>query len=422
MPTAKAVPQKDGTTRYRVRFRDARSRSCSRTFYSQEHADDFCSWLDAHGPTAALKMLNTLNDELTGDTAPDDSPYLAAVAEEFFTWKQPYTRAERTVAEYRRAYQAHIAPTFGGRRVASITPADVEDWVEAMVTGKIARGTRRKVKEGEEKPEPKRLAVKTIRGRHALLHSIMDYAANPRRGYIDANPCQGGALPKQLAPTPKGLMPMQWQAIHANLIAAGEHDAADLAAFLVGTGWRLGEALALAASGVEDYREAGMWVSMRRVLRRNSDGTHTIAEAEGKAQKSMRRVQLDPATAKIVRERIEGKRHGDLVFTHDGKQWQPHMFRRRFTAAAKVAGLEHATVHWLRHTHVAWLAMAGAPLPELQKRIGHADITTTIGTYGSLIGDVGTDTLAAFTAMRDSTPTVTAKAPLQVIEGSTISA
>ena len=32
----------------------------------------------------------------------------------------------------------------------------------------------------------------------------------------------------------------------------------------------------------------------------------------------------------------------------------------------------------------------------------------------------GADTLAAFTAMRDSTPTVTARAPLQVIEGSTI--
>lgn len=422
MPTPKAAPQKDGSTRYRVRFRDAYGRSCSRTFFTLDAANDFCGWVDEYGPGPALKMLGTLNDELTGESEVDTSPYLDVVAEEFFEWKRPYVRAERTVDEYRKAYNAQIKPTFGMTRVASITPTDVENWVDAMVSGKIARGTRRKPRPGEPKREPKRLAVKTIRGRHALLHSIMDFAASPRRAYIDANPCQGAALPKRLDPTPKGLMPMQYQALHGNLVAAGERDAADLTAFLVGSGWRLGEALALAVSGVEDYREAGMWITMRRVLRRNPDGTHVIAEAEGKAQKSMRRIQLDPDTADIVRRRCEGKRHRDLVFTHNGQPWQPYTYRNRFTKAAETAGLDNATIHWLRHTHVAWLAMAGAPLPELQKRIGHADITTTIGTYGSLIGDVSGDVLTAFTTMRDSTPALAKKAPPKTIEGSTISA
>lgn len=426
MPTPKAAPQKDGSVRYRVRFRDAYNRSSSRTFFDLSGAETFCAWIDEHGPAIALKMLGTLNDELTGDADVDTSPFLSVVAEEFFTWKQPYTRAERTVSEYRDAYAAHIRPTFGGRRVASISPADVEDWVEAMVTGKIARRTRRKSPKRDEngkiiEVKPKPLSPKTIRARHALLHAIMDYAANPRRGYIDANPCQGVNLPKQLKPTPKGLMPMQWQAIHANLVAAGEHDAADLAAFLIGSGWRLGEALALNVAGVEDYGEGRpMWVTMSRVLRRNPDGTHTIAEAEGKAQKSMRRIELDPATAAIVRARLAGKRHSDLVFTHNGHAWAPHNFRNRFTRACKSAGLENATIHWLRHTHVAWLAMSGAPLPELQKRIGHADITTTIGTYGGMIGDVGATTLGAFAAMRDAAPTVTSSSPTATIEGSTV--
>lgn len=251
----------------------------------------------------------------------------------------------------------------------------------------------------------------------------MDYAANPRRGCTDANPCQGVNLPKQLKPTPKGLMLMQWQAIHVNLVPAGEQDAANLAAFLIGSGWRLGEALALNVASVEDYGKGRpMWVTMSRVLRRNPDGTHTIAEAERKAQKSMRRIELDPATAAIVRARLTGKRHSDLVFTHDGRAWAPHNFRNRLTRARKSAGLENATIHWLRHTHVAWLAMSGAPLPELRKRIGHADITTTIGTYGGMIGDVGAATLGAFAALRDATPTVTNSSPKATIEGSTVSA
>lgn len=41
--------------------------------------------------------------------------------------------------------------------------------------------------------------------------------------------------------------------------------------------------------------------------------------------------------------------------------------------------------HDLRHTHVAWLVAGGAPLPNIQARLGHESITTTIDTYGHLL-------------------------------------
>lgn len=46
------------------------------------------------------------------------------------------------------------------------------------------------------------------------------------------------------------------------------------------------------------------------------------------------------------------------------------------------------TVHWLRHTHVVWSLQSGAGLSEIQARIGHASITTTIGVHGRGIVDL----------------------------------
>jgi site-specific recombinase XerD len=45
------------------------------------------------------------------------------------------------------------------------------------------------------------------------------------------------------------------------------------------------------------------------------------------------------------------------------------------------------TPHWLRHTHATALLMSGAPLPLVQQRMGHADVQTTINTYGWVTED-----------------------------------
>ena len=52
------------------------------------------------------------------------------------------------------------------------------------------------------------------------------------------------------------------------------------------------------------------------------------------------------------------------------------------------------TPHWLRHMHVAVMIAAGASLAEIQRRIGHESIKTTIDVYGGGVGDVSTETLA----------------------------
>lgn len=376
----------DGTTSYRVRF-DARGHTRTRTFTNRAAAEAFCHDLNTHGPDHALARIAEF-EQVEADAATDT---LDVVAGKFFDWKAARVRSDRTVADYRRDYANAIKPVLGARPIATITDDDVQAWIDGLVSTK-----------------GKRLSPKSIADRHALLHSIMDYAAAPTRRLITANPCKHTELPEKHRTPPKGLMPAQWQALYAAL-RQGDDDAADLALFLIGTGWRWSEATALPVSAVEDYGDRVL-VSMTQVARRGASGSSEIVQ-DGKAAASLRRIGLDAEVAALVRRRIIGKGPDDLVFTTaTGARWHYANYRdRHWSKAVATANIgRKPTIHWLRHTHVVWLALSGVELPELQARIGHASITTTLGVYGRMIQDAKPEALEAFAAMRSSGPSVAA--------------
>ena len=165
----------------------------------------------------------------------------------------------------------------------------------------------------------------------------------------------------------------------------------------------------MAAYQVQDMGEHGLWVSMEQVARRDAAGRNIIV-AEGKGQASVRRIRVDDAAAAMFRRRIVGKAPADLVFTTGisdqnglgGSQWNYSNFRRSaWDKAVKVANLARKpSPHWLRHTHVVWMAMTGASLGELRSRIGHASIQTTLDVYGRMLTDVSPAALGGFAALR----------------------
>ena len=50
--------------------------------------------------------------------------------------------------------------------------------------------------------------------------------------------------------------------------------------------------------------------------------------------------------------------------------------------------------HWLRHTHATALLLSGTPPHVVMRRLGHADIQTTLSTYGWVTEDAEMRTLA----------------------------
>jgi integrase len=107
--------------------------------------------------------------------------------------------------------------------------------------------------------------------------------------------------------------------------------------------------------------------------------------------------------AAMVRRRLLKVQGGGLVFTNgNGKQWHyANFLNRAWNPAVELANLSRRpTPHWLRHTAVFWLSMSGGSLADIQKRIGHASISTTINVYGTMIQDVSPEVLERFAAMR----------------------
>lgn len=72
---------------------------------------------------------------------------------------------------------------------------------------------------------------------------------------------------------------------------------------------------------------------------------------------------------------------------------QPHFHKYRWKRAVELAqknGLGK-TPRWHdhRHTYSAWLISAGVPLSEIQRRLGHESIQTTVDVYGHLMDNAG---------------------------------
>lgn len=387
MPNVREYTAKDGRVTYRVTFRLGKKQT-SRTFTSRRDAERFVARIDLDGLDAALASVRPgTSTALTLDD----------VAERWLTARAVDVAAgaltPRVLTGYRRDYANWISPWLGHLPADLVDEMAVQSWVDRIKT-------------------MPRSAPKSVADRHAILHGIYRWASDPRRGIVKRghNPCVGTELPGQHRKPPKGLRLPELQALTATARAT-DTDAADLIDFIAGTGWRLGEAIALTAGQVEDDGLA-VYVTMSRVWRREVGFV-----VDAKSEAGLRRLRVLGDAVAVLRRRVVGLGPADLVFTSGrGRPWDESGFRRdHFAKIAKAAGLvgdRRPTPHWLRHSHVFVCHAAGMDLAQIQRRLGHKDIRMTINIYGRLIDDMPDDVAARLDALLTSRP-----AGAQVVAG-----
>lgn len=376
-------------------------------------AADFKTLVDTLGPDRALKAAAT-SDEPEGITVDE-------LFERWIAWKGETKGGEpirvetlRTIEDYRRDYGNWIQPWFGHRAAEVVDESDVQEWADHMVT---------------------QLARKSALDRHMILSSMYSWAKARSRRLVTHNPCLETEWPKKVKKAPKGTtVPEFDRIVSAARETKKNDDAADLITYLGETGWRFSEGTALPRIAVEDQGDVEvkhpdgsielvpqMWVTVVQVFR-IVDNRQVLVPNAAKSYAAFRRIRLFHASARVVRRRIAGLGPTDLVFTNSrGNPWNQNTFlRTTWPGILAAAGLWQGarvspTPHWLRHMHVAVLAAAGVPVQEIQRRIGHESITTTIGTYGGMIGDMSDDALersASIMAGRQNAPTI---APATVV-------
>jgi integrase len=240
-----------------------------------------------------------------------------------------------------------------------------------------------------------KLAPRTVGGVHRVLRRALGHAVT--WNVIVSNPAAAVKPP----PVPSTEIGIFTEAqIGALLRHLNGRTLRPIVSFLVGTGARRGEALALRWKDVDLDKAV---VRIERSLEQTRAG---VRVKEPKTRNGRRNITISRwlvAELRAHRLRQDEQRFAlglgraddeALVFArYDGRPRVPFSITRDFAVALKRLGIGGRTLHSLRHTHVSQLIAAGMDVLTISRRIGHASAAITLGIYGHMIA--GQDARAA---------------------------
>ena len=218
---------------------------------------------------------------------------------------------------------------------------------------------------------PKTYARKTCANRLSILNMIFKYAVVEE--YISENPCSYISVPKGHGASKRRAPDSgEMEAIKANYMVTYKNVCVGfLALFLLYTGLRKGEALALTFGDIDRDQKL---ISVTKSVYYESNEPHI----------------KNPKTAAGVREVVipdyllplipKGKM-GDLVFCrYAGELMKKDFFDKAWHHWQEETGLD-LTAHQLRHGYATLLHDADVDVKDAQDQLGHADASTTQNIY-----------------------------------------
>jgi integrase len=249
--------------------------------------------------------------------------------------------------------------TFADMPLSRIRRSHVEHWVKTMNAAGLAPGT--------------------IRTRMNNVRSVLRAAVRDR--LIASDPSADVTLPRDRRREAAMRLPEPAE-VGALLAAAEPHFVAflALAAF---AGLRLGEAAAVQVGDVDFLRKQ---LAVSRQVQRAGGG-----EVEIRAPKygSERSVFLADDLVQVLAQHVERHRPGTdpTRWMFEATPGQPphqntigHLWRK----ACRAAGVTGFSLHDLRHFYASGLIAADCDVVTVQRALGHAKATTTLGVYAHL--------------------------------------
>lgn len=148
------------------------------------------------------------------------------------------------------------------------------------------------------------------------------------------------------------------------------------------TGMRVGEATALQWSDV-DLNKRTLSIS-KNLFYQNVDNYKFTTP---KTYASIRTIVLDTDTIEILTKWREVQKENcktKFILSYNGVPTQKFTISYAIDRYSKIAGVHRIRIHGLRHSHASLLISMGENPLIIKDRLGHADIETTLGTYGHL--------------------------------------
>jgi integrase len=299
--------------------------------------------------SAADRWLAKKRTELDAGTAVDDRGGNRPLKEWWPQyWRSLQLKKARTRANYDAAWRLRVAPRFGSTPVRRIKPGQVDDWIADM----LERGTS---------------ASKVIESA-CVLKRVLDLAVRDR--VIAVNPCaqRSTTFPKRPETERPVLAPVEVEKLASVMQHERERVLVRLLAYC---GLRIGEALALEHGDVDLRRK------LLRVSRSVEDTTGKIIVGPTKTYATRDITLPDALVVQLGSVVSDG-----LVFPNrNGGYRRYRNWRRDVWDKACAASGVIALPHDLRATCASLLIDAGASPKDVQKHLGHEDITTTLRLY-----------------------------------------
>lgn len=250
----------------------------------------------------------------------------------------------------------HVLPAFAGRPLGQIRRTDVQRWVESLV----AQG----------------LAPKTVRECYRIFSGAMGAAVASRM--IANSPCVQISLPRAVIAEQRFLSPEEVERLSS---AVGERYSA-LIYSAVYLGCRWGELVGLKREHLNLLRREVRVVGVLEEIA----GRRRYVE-ETKTASSRRTLRIPPFLVTLLGQHLSRSAPSEFVFCGaNGGTLSRTRFRKRvWGPAVSRAGLEPLRFHDLRHTCASLLIANGAHVKEIQARLGHTSVTTTLDRYGHLL-------------------------------------
>ncbi|MFC5993515.1 tyrosine-type recombinase/integrase [Pseudonocardia hispaniensis] len=267
--------------------------------------------------------------------------------------------APSTLTVYRSAWTLYIEPALGGLRLREVTVARCEVWKLELRKRKGAAATK---------------SARTV------LSGILGYAA--RMGAIPTNPVRDiSPIPGGRRKPPRALTRDE----RARWLAAMEADEKaarwaipDLTRFMLATGCRISEALAVSWDEVD--LEAGTVAVRWHLVPVRGVGLQRVAGAKSEAGTRVLRVPRWCVDMLLARRVAEDS--GYPVFPDDLGGWRwPGNVLRVLRQARDEAGFSWVTSHVFRKTCVTVLDEAGLSARAIADVAGHADPSMTQRVY-----------------------------------------
>lgn len=296
-----------------------------------------------------------------------------SVSDYFDFWFENYVEVNckyNTITTYKNVIENHIKPILGNYKLKSLNPAQMQEFIN---------------------DKSKEFSKKTIDNIYSVLNNSFKMAIMPYE-YLKSNPVQYIKKPKFTTKKNNDLKIINIDEFNQLLdrypFSTSYHIPLQIGFH---TGMRVGEVCALTWNDI-DFENKSINIDKTMIMKKDVRFEIGTVKNEG----SERKIKVGDTLLRILKKQklwqSENKlRYGefyckedyDFVCTREDGSVVTTNALKNLNKVAKEMGIDF-TFHSLRHTHASMLLENGANIKDIQIRLGHSKISTTLDIYSHI--------------------------------------